>query len=87
VAPLLPVQSSMFSHIGYDPATNVMAVRYKKSNYVHHFKDVPQAEFDAVRTAPSIGQAFNARIKDRYDHTVVEVDAEDEVQQPADAEA
>ena len=84
MAPLLPVQSSMLAAIGYDPATRTLAVRFNNSNFVHHYKDVPAAEVDAVRTAESIGKEFNARIRGKYDSTAVAIE---DAQQPADVEA
>lgn len=66
MTPLLPVQSSMLSHIAYDPAVQVLGVRFNKSNFVHHFVDVPPDVAAAVFNAESIGKAFNEHIRGKY---------------------
>ena len=87
MAPLLPVQSSMFSHAGYDPATRTLAVRFKDSNFIHPHLDVPPELARTVLGAGSIGKAFNEHIKGKYPiGELVEVDSDDAKQEPANAE-
>lgn len=82
MVPLLPVKSSMLSHVGYDPVSRTLAARFNASNYVHHYQDVPQDVFNAIQAAPSIGKAFNEHVRGKYETTVAAVDED----QSADAE-
>lgn len=77
--PLLPVQSSMLSHLGYDPASRVLAVRFKNSSFVHHHRDVPPevaAQLTHLPPTESIGRAFNNHVRGRYDVTQIPVEDE-----------
>lgn len=65
--PMTPVESSLFSEMGY--ANGTLAVRYKTTGHVYHFEGVPAAEYGEVALSPSIGAAFNQRIRGKFPHT------------------
>ncbi len=60
------VQSSNIIALGYDDATNTMAVQFKGGK-VYHYHHVPRDLFETVRDAPSIGREFGYSIKDQFD--------------------
>ena len=74
MAPLITVQSSMIQAHGYDAAQRVLAIRFIKSPYVHHFQDVPPETVAAVTEAKSIGMAFNEHVRGKFEHTTVKAD-------------
>ena len=59
------LSSSLISRIAYDEAARTLRITFRSgSAYVYH--DVPRAEFDALKFAPSAGRYYNACIKGRY---------------------
>lgn len=65
---MTPVKSSQIHSIGYDPATQTLAVRFKerasgKPTSLYHYQNVTPANFDAFRNAESIGSHFYRHIK------------------------
>ena len=62
---MIPVSSSNVESIGYDPATETLRVRFN-SGSTYEYKNVPVAEFEALRLAPSIGSYLNRNIKTSY---------------------
>lgn len=81
MVPLLPVKSSMLQSIAYDPASRTFAARYQNSNFVHHHKDVPPEAANPVLEAArieggSVGKAFNAHIRGKFDYTQIAVEDE-----------
>ncbi|KGV27694.1 KTSC domain-containing protein [Burkholderia pseudomallei] len=76
----LPVESSQIHSIGYDAETETLAVRFKdrKTNAptsLHHYTGFTLANFDALKTADSLGSHFYKHIKpfpDRFPYECIE---------------
>lgn len=77
--PLIPVESSLLQAYAFDAATNVLAIRFVKSPFVHLFQQVEPEVADALAQAESIGKAFHATIKGKYSHTTVRADEDEAV--------
>lgn len=58
------IESTMFSHIGYDAGT--LAVRYAKGGKLFHHEGVPADVWDALLAAESFGKAFHALVKKQH---------------------
>jgi hypothetical protein len=56
------VSSSAIAALAYDSTRRVMGVIFSSGDE-YHYHEVSQETFDAVRTAPSIGSAFDTLIK------------------------
>lgn len=61
----IPVASSMISSVGYDPETQELEVTFKKGRS-YTYEGVPQAEYDNLVSAQSVGKYFAANIKNVY---------------------
>ena len=59
------LSSSLISRIAYDDDARTLRVSFRHSGLYCYF-DVPRREYEALKTAPSAGRYFNARIKGRY---------------------
>jgi hypothetical protein len=57
-----PIDSSMFSHHDYDPASRTMTLRFK-NGAVWHYDGVSPEKNAAFLAAPSKGQHFNTHIR------------------------
>ena len=57
--------SSLISRIAYDEEARTLRVSFRNSALYCYF-DVPAREFEALKSAPSAGRYYNARIKGRY---------------------
>ncbi|WP_321789335.1 KTSC domain-containing protein [Burkholderia pyrrocinia] len=76
----LPVESSQIHSIGYDAESETLAVRFKDRKTgaptsLYHYSGFTQANFDALKTADSIGSHFYKNIKphdDRFPYVCVE---------------
>ncbi|MDF3115841.1 KTSC domain-containing protein [Burkholderia sp. BCCIQ04A] len=76
----LPVESSQIHSIGYDAETETLAVRFKDRKTaaptsLYHYTGFTQANFDAPKTADSLGSHFYKHIKpfpDRFPYVCVE---------------
>ena len=73
------VESKQIHAIGHDAATNTLAIRFK--NYkgevtsLYHYSNFTAEDFEAFRTAESIGRHFGAFIKpfdQKYPFTRIE---------------
>lgn len=62
---LNPVESSAFTHAGYDPAKKEFHVRFKDGG-VWVYKDVDQAHEVGFEHAASRGAYFARHIKDKH---------------------
>jgi hypothetical protein len=78
-----PVESSQITSIGYDPKTRILEIQFKRNLAIYSYSGVPQAEYDALRTAGSVGRHFNAFIKDRYNFVKQETLPDESSQTPA----
>ncbi|CBJ38289.1 conserved protein of unknown function [Ralstonia solanacearum CMR15] len=62
-----PVESSQIHAIGHDAATNTLAIRFKnwkgEVTSLYHYQNFTAEDFEAFRTAESIGRHFGAFIK------------------------
>ncbi|MDN7658477.1 KTSC domain-containing protein [Burkholderia cenocepacia] len=74
-----PVESSQIHSIGYDAATQKLAIRFKnKANdpsSLYHYSDVTPENFAALRDAESIGSHFYKYIKpfpERFPYVCIE---------------
>lgn len=63
---LQPVASSMIHALGYDPITQTLAVQFSAKDEVWHYAAVPEAAYELLRGAESVGQAFGRHIRGRY---------------------
>ncbi|MBR8344188.1 KTSC domain-containing protein [Burkholderia ambifaria] len=76
----LPVESSQIHSIGYDAESETLAVRFKDRKTaaptsLYHYTGFTQANFDALKTADSLGSHFYKHIKpfpDRFPYVCVE---------------
>jgi hypothetical protein len=56
--------------VAYDKATQTLYVQFKgDAEYAYY--DVPQEEYEALLSAPSVGQALNDNIKSVYSYARV----------------
>lgn len=65
---LSPVKSSQIAAIGHDPVTNTLAIQFspKKDGTpgsIYHYANVSAAQFDAFKSADSIGSHFGKVFK------------------------
>lgn len=59
---MIPVESSMFSAIGYDPERQELLTQYKTGT-LGGYTPVTKEEFEALFAADSVGKAFNTQIR------------------------
>lgn len=73
-----PVDSSQIHSIGHDAETATLAIRFKSkagAGSLYHYANFPTAEFEAFKSAESIGAHFGKFIKpaiEKYPFTKVE---------------
>lgn len=60
------VSSSNLASVGYDPSSETLEVEFVTTGKVYEYYNVPQFEFDRLLEAPSVGQYFNANIRNSY---------------------
>jgi KTSC domain-containing protein len=60
-----PVDSSSLVSIGYDSATRVLEVEFRKGG-IYQFLDVPEFLFRGLSLSQSKGTFFNRNIEDRF---------------------
>jgi lysyl-tRNA synthetase class 2 len=60
-----PVESSVVAAVGYAEPNGILEIEFRTGRVYWYF-DVPRREYEALLHAPSIGQYFNTRIRDRY---------------------
>lgn len=61
---LEPVESNQVGAIGYDSATQTLAVQFKRgARAIYHYPGVTRETFDAFKGAESIGTFFGQHIK------------------------
>ena len=63
---LQPVESNAISHVGYDPASQTLTIRFKASGATHQYQGVPQDAYQALTSAESIGKYFQANIRPNF---------------------
>jgi hypothetical protein len=57
------VESNQVKAIGYDDATQTLAVTFKYGKAVYHYPNVPRETYEAFKGAQSIGKFFGEHIK------------------------
>ena len=60
------VDSSMIASIGYDQTSGTVEVEFRPNGQVWQYYDVPEITYNEVRSAGSLGKAFNAMIKNHF---------------------
>lgn len=62
--PLVEVESNQVGAIGYDEATQTLAVRFKRgTGHIYHYPDVTPETHAAFISAESVGTFFGKHIK------------------------
>jgi len=61
----IPVTSSNVASVGFDPSTQTLEIEYKNGSVYQYF-DVPQAVYDELIRAESVGTFLNAQVKGVY---------------------
>ncbi|CAM4419854.1 KTSC domain-containing protein [Deinococcus marmoris] len=67
---LHPVDSSMMSHIGYDPENKTLTILFN-SGKRYDYDDVPQEVYDRFLAASSQGSFFRNEIDECYEYRQV----------------
>ncbi|OLV17460.1 KTSC domain-containing protein [Deinococcus marmoris] len=67
---LHPVDSSMMSHIGYDPASKTLTILFH-SGKLYDYDGVPQEVYERFLAASSQGSFFRNEIDDCYEYRQV----------------
>ena len=63
--PMIAVESSALSAIGYNPAKRILALKFK-GGAVHHLADVSEVDHAHLMAAESIGRHFAQHLKGKY---------------------
>jgi hypothetical protein len=66
-----PVSSSSLASVGYAPDSETLEVEFLGSGRVYEYYNVPQFIYDRLMEASSIGQFFNAEIRNAYASSAV----------------
>lgn len=61
------VSSSCITEVGYDSINQILAVRFHR-HQEYRYVGVPEQTYQALLTASSIGQYFNAEVRNAYPH-------------------
>jgi hypothetical protein len=70
--PMSQVQSSNIAAIGYDEATQTLAVQFKTGKgAVYHYVGVTPKTHADLMAAPSIGSFVNKNIVGKFEHTKI----------------
>lgn len=62
---MTPVQSSNVSAVGYDSDSQIVYVEFLDGK-IYCYKGVPQGEFEALLSAPSVGSYLHRNFKNVY---------------------
>ena len=66
-----PVSSSSLASVGYNANSETLEVEFVSTGKVYEYYNVPQFMYDRLMEAPSIGQFFNAEIRNTYSFSPV----------------
>lgn len=76
------IESSQIAAIGYDPATQTLAIQFKSgTRAVYHYANVTPEDWEAFRAAESHGSHFYKHIKpfpEKYPYTRIEAAQEEQ---------
>jgi hypothetical protein len=64
---MIEVESSNIHSIGHDQEHSTMRVKFK-NNTEYEYGSVNAEQFEAFRSAPSVGSHFHANIKGKFEH-------------------
>lgn len=91
---LFDVQSSQIHSIGHDADSNTLAIRFTKGygrdqrpGSLYHYSNFPAPEFEAFRSAESLGKHFGQHIKPFADKYPYQKIAEDKPSDSAEPKA
>lgn len=65
-----PVVSSNVSAVGYDGKSKKLRVEFL-NGMVYDYDNVPEAEYQDLLNAGSVGKQFNAAIRNNYSYTQI----------------
>jgi hypothetical protein len=60
------VQSSALERVSYDDKAHTLRATFRESGRTYVYEDVPQAIYDRLLFADSMGSYFNAHVRDRF---------------------
>ena len=60
------VKSNMISHVGHDPETNTLRVRFKNGGQEYEYPTLTAEEHAALIGAESIGKHFQTHIRPKH---------------------
>jgi lysyl-tRNA synthetase class 2 len=63
--PLLKSTSNVIKSFDYDEKTQTLRVEFNNGS-VYKYHDVPEKDYKALKSSPSIGQYFNTHIREKY---------------------
>lgn len=68
-----PVTSSQIQGIGYDEASQTMAITFIKNQKEYHYFSVPKTVFDGFFERPevSVGKYFEANIRGKFEYKAI----------------
>lgn len=75
--PLSPVVSSNIAAVGYDLATQTLAVQFKHGAKVYHYANVPPDVHEEMGKAESIGKFIGAHVVKKFDFTTVTLEKDE----------
>lgn len=64
---MIPVSSSNLSAVGYDRGDSILVIHFRNGR-IYRYLHVPEAIFDALMRAPSMGTFFNQSIKEKFQY-------------------
>jgi len=62
------VESTTFSHVGYDPAARQLTVVFRDGGETYVYKGIAPDVYQGLLAADSIGQYYHANIRDKFEH-------------------
>ena len=65
--PMIPVNSSQISYIGFDDENNKLYVTFN-NNKTYEYLDVPYSVWKELKSSDSIGSYFTKNIKTKYQY-------------------
>ena len=65
--PLLKTSSNVIRSFDYEESTQTLRVEFYNGS-VYKYRDVPKKIYQELESAPSVGQYFNAHIREKYGH-------------------
>ncbi len=69
---LVEIDSTMFSHVGYNPASQDLTVVFRDAGETYVYHNVPAEVHTGLVTAESAGRYFHTNIRDTYEYTRAE---------------